>query len=88
MEAKHPVDALLQTARTAFGALTGALTGTIDQHVLSPAGDRTETFLNRVQLVPKPEFDRLKSELETMQQQVARLEQQLAVLVESNKAGR
>lgn len=84
MEAKHPVDALLQTARTAFGALTGA----IDQHVLSPAGDRTETFLNRLQLVPKPEFDRLKSELETMQQQVARLEQQLAMLIESNQAGR
>ena len=84
MEAKHPLDALLQTAQTAFGALTGA----IDQHVLSPAGDRTETFLNRLQLVPKLEFDRLKSELETMQQQVARLEQQLALLIESNKTGR
>ena len=84
MEAKHPVDALLQTARTAFGALTGSL----DQHVLSPAGDRTQALLNRLQLVPKVEFDRLKSELATMQQQVTRLEQRLAELIENSQAGR
>lgn len=84
MEAKHPVDALLHTARTAFGALTGSL----DQHVLSPAGDRAEAFLNRLQLVPKAEFDRLKSELDTMQQEIAHLEQRLSALLENNQAGR
>lgn len=84
MEAKHPVDSLLHTARTAFGALTGS----IDQHVLSPAGDRAEAFLNRLQLVPKAEFDRLKSELDTMQQEVARLEQRLSALLENNQTGR
>lgn len=84
MEAKHPVDALLHTARTALGALAGSL----DQHVLSPAGDRTEAFLSRLQLVPKAEFDGLKSQLDSLQLEVARLEQRLAALTDSNQASR
>lgn len=84
MEAKHPVDALLHTARTALAALAGSF----DQHVLSPAGDRADTSLNRLQLVPKAEFDRLKSQLDSLQQEVARLEQRLSMLIESNQASR
>ena len=84
MEAKHPADALLQVARTAFGTLTRSL----DERVLSPAGDHADAFLHRLQLVPKAEFDRLKAELDTLQQKVTRLEDLLSALIENKQADR
>ena len=83
MEAKHPIEALLQTARDAFGAVAG----TLDEHVLTPSGDRLEAYFNRLQLVPKADFDRLKTELEAMRQEVARLEARLRTLADSQQAG-
>ncbi len=83
MEAKHPVDALIQAARGAFGNLAKAL----DEQVLSPSADRGEAFVNRLQLVPKAEFDRLQNNLETMRQELVRLEQRLSALEQGRQAG-
>lgn len=83
MEAKHPIEALLQTARNAFGAVAGSL----DQRLLTPSGDLLEAGLNRLQLVPKADFDRLKTELEAVRQELARLEERLKILAEDRQPG-
>jgi|GEM_PF-2823219 len=83
MEAKHPVDALIQAARGAFGTLASAL----DQQVLSPSADRGEALFSRLQLVPKAEFDRLQMDLDALRQEVARLEERLMTLDQARQAG-